>query len=339
MRRFWQWLVITALVVVLSGLGWRWVRAEWLGRPVSLAEQQAAVALQQDPVWAATQVHPDRLWADVEALSFRRFEEGDRQMARTHILQALAAAGWETQQQSFAADGIRGTNLVAIHPGIDPQQGTVLLGAHYDTVARSPGADDNASGVATVLEVARLLAAVETPRTLELVLFDQEETGLWGSEAVAADWAARPEMGDRVAVILDMIGYRCTEPQCQSYPEPLPIAPPTDQGDFLAVLADQPHPELLTAFHSAADSTPLPVVSLAIPLLGNLAPDFFRSDHAPFWDRRIGAALVTDTGDFRNPHYHQPSDTPDTLDPKFLADSAQIVAHAIVQLLFRPSSP
>ena len=347
MRRLWGWVVVASLVAIFSGIGWQWGKAaihEGLGlRP---AQSQITTTALRPQDWEATHVQGDRLLADVAALAFERFERGDRQTAQAYILQMLQATGWETRLQTFtntdfandAVEGvIAGTNILATRPGRDPTAGVVILGAHYDTVARSPGADDNATGVATVLEAARLLGSITTPRTLELVLFDQEETGLWGSQAfVNALEAEELRGGDRLAVILDMVGYRCTAPNCQSYPSALPITPPSDRGDFLAVLSDQPHPELAAAFLAATAPSLPPVFTLAIPLLGAITPDLLRSDHAPFWDRRIGAALVTDTANFRNPHYHQPSDTPTTLDTEFFEGSAQIVIHAILQLLTRP---
>lgn len=347
MRRFWGWMAVAILVAIFSGVGWQWGKAaihEGIGLRPTPSPVTATALRPQDR--EAAQVQGDRLLADVAALAFERFERGDRQTAQAYILQRLEAAGWETRLQVFAnaeaaddtvAGALAGTNIIATRPGSDPTAGVVILGAHYDTVAQSPGADDNATGVATVLEAARLLGSIETPRTLELVLFDQEETGLWGSQAFVADWEAdEGREGDRLAVILDMVGYRCTAPNCQSYPSALPITPPSDRGDFLAVLSDQPHPELAAAFLAAAAPSLPRVFTLAIPLLGALTPDLLRSDHAPFWDRRIGAALVTDTANFRNPHYHQPSDTPATLDPQFFEGSAQIIIHAVLQLLTRP---
>jgi hypothetical protein len=119
----------------------------------------------------------------------------------------------------------------------------------------------------------------------------------------------------------------------------LPIQPPTDRGDFLAVLGDQGHASLLQYFmpperenQSSSPKLP-PVLTLPIPTLGGLAPDLVRSDHAPFWNKGIGAVLVSDTANFRNPHYHQASDTLATIDPEFFVGSAQIVINAVAQML------
>jgi Zn-dependent M28 family amino/carboxypeptidase len=264
--------------------------------------------------------------AHVNALAFPRFDAVDRDRARQYLQQELVREDWLVTEQAFA----EGVNIVATHLGTQPAAETVILAAHYDTVAQSPGADDNATGVATLLEAARLFAPLETERTLQLVFFDQEETGLLGSTAFADTVAPSPVS---VAIVLDMVGYACHEPGCQTYPSGLPIEPPSDRGTFLAAIGDQPHSVLLPAFQSQTGATLPPVFTLAVPQLGALTPDFLRSDHAPFWERGMGAVLVTDTADFRNPHYHQPSDTPDTLDPIFFRGSAQVILTAIYQLL------
>lgn len=280
-------------------------------------------------------VNPQRLIADVEALSFRRFTEADRSRARDYLRQSLEDAGWTVQTQAFP----NGINLYAERPGTDPAAGKILLAAHYDTVERSPGADDNATAVATVLEAARLLGQQSTPRTLQLALFDLEETGLEGSIAFAEEIASDDLQG---VIVLDMIGYACDEAGCQTYP-PLPITPPTDRGDFLAVIGDQGSPFLINSFlnnhfltEGAEQAPPLnlpQVLTLSIPTFGRLTPDLVRSDHVPFWRKGIGAVLVTDTANFRNPHYHQPSDTLETIDRSFFVGSAQRVVNATAALL------
>lgn len=322
MRKRWIWM---GLIATLAVVIWRWQTV--LPIPFALPVRQppdqfAALAIESLPV-----VKSERLLTDLEALTFDRYEPADRQKARDYILQALAAAGWKTQQQPFAG----GINLYAERPGTDPTAGTILLGAHYDTVAGSPGADDNASSVATVLEAARLLGQQTTPRGLQVVFFDLEEQGLLGSQAFL-EQVVQPEKL-QAAVVLDMVGYACEQAGCQSYPPVLPSRPQTDRGNFLAVLGDQPHSQLLQRFTQPAQKQVPPVLTLAIPTLGGLAPDLVRSDHAPFWKAGIGAVLVTDTANFRNPNYHQPSDTLDTINPEFFVGSAQIVTNAVTYLL------
>ncbi|AFY67096.1 M28 family peptidase [Geitlerinema sp. PCC 7407] len=275
------------------------------------------------------QVVGDRLWQDLEALSFERFSVADRDRAQAYITQQLQAAGWTVTPQPF--DDGAGVNLLAERPGAAPTADTLLLGAHYDTVADSPGSDDNATGLAVLLEAARLLGDRPTVRGLKLAFFDLEEAGLRGSLAMAAEDGLIADLAG--AVVLDMVGYACREPDCQTYPENLPIQPPSNTGDFVAVVGDIEHPGLLTAFQEARQSDSPGVFTLPVPFKGLLTPDTMRSDHAPFWYRGLGAVLVTDTANLRNPHYHTRSDRPETLDRDFFIGTAQIVVNAVTSIL------
>lgn len=304
-------MLVTAIVLG----GWNWYQ----GRSSADASQQLSQTAD------APAIDAQRTWADVEALSFQRYDESDRLQARQYILSALESAGWQPEVQAFAG----GVNVVARRSGTDSESSAILLAAHYDTVESSPGADDNATGVATVLETARLLGQTATPRPLELVLFDREEAGLEGSLAFA-EQLSPDEI--QAAIVMDMIGYACQTAGCQSYP-PLPMTPPTDRGNFLAVIADQGHASLLDGFAQPAASDLPQTLTLAVPTLGRFTPDLMRSDHVPFWRKGIAAALVTDTANFRNPHYHQDSDTLDTLDRDFFLGAAQIVVNATFSLL------
>ncbi|MBE9098464.1 M28 family peptidase [Vacuolonema iberomarrocanum] len=317
MRRFRLWLLVILSALLATAWG---CRATLSPSPLAIS-QTIPAGVNEELV-----VEGDRLLAHVEALAFPRFDDEDRDRTRRYLQQELERDGWQVTDQPFT----EGINIVATRPDTDPEAEIVILAAHYDTVFQSPGADDNATGVATLLEAAHLFAPLETARTLQLVFFDQEEAGLLGSTAFAATVTPSPAS---VAIVLDMVGYACDEPGCQTYPSGLPIEPPSDRGNFLAAIGDQPHNFLLSAFQSQIGDTLPPVFTLAVPQLGALTPDLLRSDHAPFWEEGIGAILVTDTANFRNPHYHQPSDTPDTLDPIFFRGSAQIILNATYQLL------
>ncbi len=275
-------------------------------------------------------VDSQRLLTDLEALTFIRYAETDRAKARHYLLRALQDAGWTAQEIPFKSGASSGVNIYAERVGSEPSAGAILLGAHYDSVERSPGADDNATSLSTVLEAARLLTAA-TPRTLKLVFFDLEEIGLLGSQAFIADPVQQDNL--KGAVILDMVGYACHEAGCQSYPPVLPIKPPTDRGDFLAVIGNQGHPALINSFTQSTRPVLPQVLTLEIPTFGDFTPDLVRSDHAPFWKKGLGAVLVTDTANFRNPHYHQPTDTLDTVDREFFLGSAQVVINAVTALL------
>lgn len=275
-----------------------------------------------------------RIFTDLENLAFERYSELQREEARQYIIEQLQAAGWETQQQEFEG----GINLYADRPGTDPDAGTILVAAHYDTVAFSPGADDNATGVAAVLEIARLLKNRETVRSLRVAFFDKEESGLWGSLAFAGNEQLRANL--KGVIIADMIGYACHIPGCQSYPANIPVTPPSNKGDFIVVIGDAENLPLLNTFNSVKTDAiasknihTSPVLTIPIPLKGVLTPDTLRSDHAPFWYQGIGAVLVTDTANLRNPHYHQPTDVVENIDREFFLGSAQLILNSTTTLL------
>jgi Zn-dependent M28 family amino/carboxypeptidase len=344
-KRHWIWVVLFVLALgwgVLSSQSWQSalisdVAVKQLTREAVQPEQltpQTPGEIEQTelkttaiaPAINVPKVDPQRLMGHVQALAFARHSDRDRYQAREYILQALTEAGWKPYLQVFR----QGVNVVAERSGTDPQAGRILVAAHYDTVAGSPGADDNGTGVATTLEVARLLGSRSTPRGLQVVFFDQEEQGLLGSFAFAANPSYLENL--QGVIIPEMLGYACYEPGCQTYPRGLPFQPPTEQGDFLFAAGDQEHLPLLSAFQQ--DQLGLPAVfTLPIPLRGLMSPDFLRSDHAPFWQQGIGAVVITDTANFRTPHYHQPSDTLATLDQQFFAGAAQIVVNATATLL------
>lgn len=290
-------------------------------------------ALKLSPPTNVPRVDQQQLVAHLQILVEERSSQTARDRARTYLIRTLKQYGWSVTTQSLQG----GVNVVARQAEATSQSGTVLVVAHYDTVTRSPGADDNATGVAAALEVARLLRTRSSNPALAIAFFDQEEQGLKGSLAFTANPA---NLRHLIGVInLEMMGYTCNTPGCQSYPEGLPISPPSDRGNFLGVVGDLEHENLLHAFQLAHNSQLPPLVTVPVPFKGVLTPDVLRSDHAPFWARNIGAVMVGDTANFRNPHYHQPSDTLDTLDINFFTQATQIVVNATALLLDSKLSP
>ncbi len=271
-----------------------------------------------------------RLESDVRALAFERHDDEARKRARALLAHRLTALGYQPELQAFAT----GINVAGRRRGTatGPATGDVLVGAHFDTVAGSPGADDNATGLAVALEMARLFAAPATRRGLRIVFFDREEAGLEGSTT----YARKPERteGLRVVIVLEMLGRTCSTPGCQRLPPDAPIAlPPEQRGDFLAVLGNDTDPGLLPLFVRAAAAGQPPVLALPVVDAGHLHPTTRRSDHAPFWDLGLPAVLLTDTAELRAPEYHRPDDVPETLDRGFLVGNAQTLSTALARLL------
>ncbi|ABA21582.1 Peptidases M20 and M28 [Trichormus variabilis ATCC 29413] len=273
------------------------------------------------------QVSVDKLLAHIQQLNFQRYTKTERSRTRTYIINELRKSGWTPKLEKFSG----GVNVFAERPGTDNTGDAILVAAHYDTVVGSPGADDNASGVAVILEIARLFASHPTPRTLQLAFFDLEEAGLVGSKAFVTNTQRLEKL--RGVIVMDMVGYACYTAGCQQYPPGLPVTPPSDKGDFLVAVGDIENLSLLKAFNHA-DTKNLPsVLTIPIPLKGLLTPDTLRSDHAPFWYQGIGAVLVTDTANLRTPHYHQPTDTPSNIEQAFFVGAAQIVVNAVNTLV------
>ncbi|MSR56132.1 MAG: M28 family peptidase [Planctomycetaceae bacterium] len=248
--------------------------------------------------------------------------------ARDYVMNCLAASGWQVASSEFSAisqtggTSLRGVNLVAQH-GDHRWEGRprLCLGAHLDTTENSPGADDNGSAVAALLEIARLLPEnwpEKAALDLELVVFDLEEHGMLGS-AHRAQTCRRDSIDLRGMVALEMLGYCDSAPKSQGLPRSL-VGKYPDIGNWIAVIGNQNSTDLIAAFRDGLKSVDgLPVETLQVPENGNLLQATRLSDHSPYWDAGYPALMITDTAFLRNPHYHLPSDTIDTLDLDFLA--------------------
>lgn len=209
----------------------------------------------------------------------------------------------------------------------DPLRARSLLGAHYDSVPGTPGADDNASAVAVLLAVARVVG----PRAqVCYVAFNGEECDLAGSRAFVGR-LGRNRL-EQVHV-LEMVGYTSRAPGSQRNPIP-PTRVPT-VGDFLGLVGTHRSRRILDRVLALASSSAVPVQGLYLPpvplgVVRRLAPHVLRSDQAPFWEAGIPALMWTDTAEFRNPNYHRSSDTPETLDYEFMAGVAWLLIHVVL---------
>jgi Zn-dependent M28 family amino/carboxypeptidase len=214
-----------------------------------------------------------------------------------------------------------------------------IIAAHYDTVMGSPGADDNASALAVMLEAASRLRGVPLSREVRFIAFCLEEENLLGSLAYVS-WMRESNQRIVGAIVLECVGYAKSEEGSQRIPPGVPVAVPS-VGDFLAIVGNSASAHLATAVESAARQhvPDLKTVSLLVPGDGELLPDTRRSDHAAFWHYGYPAVMLTDTADFRNPHYHQPTDTLDTLNLEFMEKAAAAVTATALSLCSAPSHP
>jgi hypothetical protein len=268
-------------------------------------------------------------------------EIGERNVAHPEALQRAAdyvagelrRAGYEVATQEYDVAGVRCANLTAEQRGSSAPGEIIVVGAHYDSAPGSPGANDNASGVAAVLELARRFAARDTERTVRFVAFVNEEppyfeTPFMGSAVYAR--AAR-ERGDDVRGMLSLetIGYYSDEPGSQHYPAPFSLFYP-DRGNFVGFVSNFGSRGLMTravdAFRAASDFPVEHVATFAwVTGVG-------WSDHAAFWDAGYEALMVTDTAPFRYPYYHTSRDLPGALDYARLARVTAGLENVVAEL-------
>jgi len=274
------------------------------------------------------------LMADVQALASPRATAE----ARGRTLDWLEAqvrsrldgqAGVSIQRWSYPG----GTNLVVERSPAAPGARFILVGAHYDTVADSPGADDNATGVAAALAVLSVWAAPSTPRGLKVVFFDQEELGLRGSRAYAERLQDTHRRELEAVLVLEMLGSTCATSGCQRLPPGLPLPIVVERGDFLAAVGNASAVPLMAAVRDLGAARGLPVRALPVLGAGQDFPHARRSDHAPFWDIGLPAVMLTDTAELRTPHYHAVTDTPDRLDTEFFTRATHTILDVVGALL------
>ena len=275
----------------------------------------------------------------LEALVGERHPETSPRALRRaahYLATQFAKFGWATGGQLVSAWGKIYRNVVAIKNPDWPRQGEelppLLIGAHYDTVSGSPGADDNASGLVVLLEVASRLRARPLARPIWLVAFCLEEQGRLGSQAFASRLKAeRRELAG--AIILECVGFARSETGSQQIPPGVPIVVPT-QGDFLAIVGNEASRSLVLQLEQEAQrhAARLKPLSLVVPGRGEAMPHTRRSDHASFWDAGYPAVMLTDTANFRNPHYHRETDTVDTLNLEFLSNVTATVTATAIQI-------
>jgi Zn-dependent M28 family amino/carboxypeptidase len=281
-----------------------------------------------------TRADPGRLRVHVETIAG---ELGPRDVDHPDGLGRVAAyvearlrdVALEVAEQAYEARGRTYRNVIARF-GPDTAE-RIVVGAHYDTAGPLPGADDNASGVAGLLELARLLTLRPPPLRIELVAFALEEPPAFATcqmgSAVHADSVARENARVRLMISLEMIGYFTDAPGSQQFPAPgLSLLYP-GAGNFIAIVGKLGQGRVVRAVRRAMRAaTPLPVESIAAP---RMLPGVDLSDQRSYWDRGWKAVMVTDTAFFRNPNYHTAGDTPETLDYARMADVVTGVLAAV----------
>ncbi len=254
--------------------------------------------------------------------------------AAAYIRRTWSVAGYSIETQSYLVNRGRAENLFVEIEGRRRPNEIIVVGAHYDTISDTPGADDNASAVAALLELSRMFVAASPGRTLRFVAFTNEEppffyTTEMGSEVYARSCRVR---GDKIVgmICLEMLGYYDTSPGSQRYPDKIPglltrFLP--QRGDFIAFVSNLRSVKLLHEVRKGfRRAVHFPLLAVPLP---EAIPEIHFSDHGSFWAQHYPALMVTDTSFFRNPHYHQPSDRAVTLDFGRLARVTQGLSGSI----------
>lgn len=275
---------------------------------------------------------PERLRRDVTGLT----DLGPRntshpqalEQAAAYVSQRFAAIGLPATRQEFDAAGVRVANLEATLPG--PRAALVVVGAHYDSVGSSPGADDNASGVALLLELASRFTTRPAGTELRFVAFTNEEPPHFMGPTMGSLVYARAlrKQGAQVAAMLSLecLGFYADEPGSQRVPPGLQGVF-RERGDFVALVSDEASgPRLDRAADAFARATDLPLLALPLP---PQVQEGSWSDHWSFQQVGYPGMMATDTALFRNPHYHRDSDRPDTLDYARMAQAADGLEAAV----------
>jgi len=279
------------------------------------------------------QVQPQSLRQRLQLIIGERSpSSGQRHLTavENYIEKELASFGLKVESAYFSHRGRSFRNIVA---GLGPQSGAglIILGAHFDSVAGTPGADDNASGVAVLLEAARILSQVRLRSQVLFSAFNLEELNMVGSAHLSKQLKAAGTK-IRAMISLEMLGYTDRSPGSQRYPLGLKWFYP-DRGDFIGVVGNWNSGSLLRGFAGQMRRVKgLKVETLSVPGNGGLIPAVRLSDHAPFWDLGYPALMVTDTSFYRNPHYHRSTDTLETLDIDFMAKVCEGVILGVVGL-------
>lgn len=303
-------LIVFVVVVVALFSGVVWYLSDVPGTPGTTTP----------PLTSDEEDAADQLKAHVVALSRDVGSRSNSDPSRLataleYIESSLRRTGLELKRQNFEANGRAVSMIFAESKGTSKPNEIVVVGTHYDTPRGSPGADDNASGVAVAIELAKRVAVTGSERTMRFAFFGLSEAPFAGTDAQGAHQYAKAclEKKEKVvaAVMLEGLGFFSDKPGSQSTPFPFMFSYP-DRGDFVAFLADTSSRDLLQQTIGAFRATRrLPSQGCTLPFF---YPGFGGSDAVAFSQAGVPAVLVTDTGSLRNPEYGKPTDTHDRLD-------------------------
>ena len=329
MRRKWVFVVLrwaVVILIIIIGLFFmiRMPEKSFRGPLPALSEDEMLLRerLKEHVTMLGGEIGERNLW-----------HYGELQAAADYIEEQLADLGYEVARQEFTVENSVVCNIEAELPGGSKPGEIFVVGAHYDSVLGSPGSNDNGSGVAAVLEIARLLAGEKLERTVRLVAFVNEEPPFFQTENMGSRvYAARSrERGERIVgmISVETIGYYSDSAGSQKYPFPFSFFYP-DTANFIGFVGNLGSRQLVrSAIASFRRNTQFPSEGLAAP--GSITGVGW-SDHWSFWKEGYPAIMITDTALFRYPYYHSMSDTPDKIDYERMARVVAGIARVVAEL-------
>ena len=315
-RRYSTWLLL--IIVSLVGCAVPFSTREAIPPIISgitpeSCQQQLSSLVALGPRWAGDATETGRA---VEYLEKRLMQLG-------YQVQREPVGSWLDVEQ---------VNLIVEIEGQVDAATIVEVGAHYDTVRDCPGADDNGSGVAGLLEIARVLVNHRPERTVRLCFFAAEEVGLLGSQAHVDRILADPSTRVDGLLDLEMIGFHSDEPDSQDAPIRIPLLVSLPyQGDFILVAGNFRSGGLGNIFEGCIDRYVPGLKYFSANRIAGYFGDAARSDHYPYWEAGLRGIMLTDTANFRNPHYHRRTDTVDTIDFNFMCGVTRATAAAVIE--------
>lgn len=315
-------LIILVALVLLLVLLWFWIT-----QPLFSTQEVQRLYLSIQP---GLETHVRVLSTEFSPRDESHPENLDR--AADYIRAQFESAGAGVKEQSYDVGGTKYRNVIA---GFGPNTGSrLIVGAHYDTAGPLPGADDNASGVAGLIELAYLLGKQKLPVRIELVAYTLEEPPYFRTEhmgsAVHAASLRNEDVEVKLMICLEMIGYFSDAPESQRLPAPFLKALYPSQGNFIAVVGRFGDGLLIRRIKGIMRSaTALPVYSINSP---TFVPGVDFSDQLNYWNAGYDVVMITDTAFFRNPNYHTSQDTADKLDYKRMAMVVEAVYAAVMAM-------
>ena len=327
-QRSWFIAGLTTIIFILFTSFFLWLDQmtgkSYSGRflPLSAEEIKISTSLRRHIFMLAEEIGERNIWLPQKLTAAAEFIEKNWQ-----------AQNFVVQSQEYDARGVKSTNLIIEVPGNSRAGEIVIIGAHYDSVSGSPGANDNGSGVAALLEISRLLRGTENARTIRLVAFTNEEPPFFlgrdmGSRIYAS--RARQQQENIVGMLsLETLGYYSEAPEIQEYPFPFSFFYP-DTANFIGFVGNIGSRRLVRSCLAAFRRTTL------FPSEGTAAPGWITgigwSDHWSFWREGYKAIMITDTAFFRYKHYHTLQDTPEKIDYDRLARVTRGLVEVVTDL-------